>query len=418
MSYRTLLVVGTATLFVMAATETHAGSAFDHALATSKPLIESNLRLENVDQAGFANRAEALTWRNRIGWQTGVFHDWSALVEIEATAASVERYNSTVNGKTAYPTVTDPQVVELHRAQLQWAPSKTTSLTIGRQRIILDDGRFVGNSGWRQDDQVFDAARFDTTLGKLNVTTAYLSRINRVVGDEKDWNSRSYLLNASYPVSPALKVTGFAYVLRFSTAATNPAAADATNARASSVDVAGLRAAGSVVRGKTTFGYVAQYAGERNGGQNPQSFHLHESMLEVSAATKLWSGKLNYESLAGNGMVGFVAPLTSAHAFQGFADAFSATGGNKTFAAGLNDLNATVAVNLPGKLKPVLSAVWHDFRSDVGSARIGTEWDAVATVQLTPRLSAMLKYADFEKGSAAGAPASRTKTWVALQYKL
>ena len=220
------------------------------------------------------------------------------------------------------------------------------------------------------------------------------------------------------PLPAELKVTGFAYVLRFSTAATNPAAADATNARASSVDVAGLRAAGSVVRGKTTFGYVAQYAGERNGGQNPQSFHLHESMLEVSAATKLWSGKLNYESLAGNGMVGFVAPLTSAHAFQGFADAFSATGGNKTFAAGLNDLNATVAVNLPGKLKPVLSAVWHDFRSDVGSARIGTEWDAVATVQLTPRLSAMLKYADFEKGSAAGAPASRTKTWVALQYKL
>lgn len=405
-------------LSVMLAGQSQAGSAFDHALATSKPLIESNLRLENVDQAGIANRAEALTWRNRIGWQTGAFHNWTALVEIEATAAAVERYNSTVNGKTAYPTVTDPQVVELHRAQLQWAPSKTTSLTIGRQRIILDDARFVGNSGWRQDDQVFDAVRFDTAVGRLNVTTAYLSRIDRIVGDEKDWNSRSYLLNANYPVSTALKLTGFAYVLRFSTAATNPVAADATNARASSVDIAGLRAAGSAVHGKTTFGYVAQYASERNAGQNPQSFHLSESMVEVSAATRLWSGKLNYEMLGGNGTVGFVAPLTSAHAFQGFADAFSATGGNKTFAAGLKDLNATVAVNLPGKLKPVLSTVWHDFRTDVGSARIGTEWDAVATVQLTPHLSAMLKYADFEKGSAVGAPASRTKTWVALQYKL
>jgi len=417
MSGKILLMAGTA-LLSMAATQAQAGSAFDHALATSKPLFESNLRLENVDQAGFANRAEALTWRNRAGWQTGAFHNWSALVEIEATAAPIERYNSTVNGKTAYPTVTDPQVVELHRAQLQWAPSKTTSLTIGRQRIILDDGRFIGNSGWRQDDQVFDAVRVDTAVGRLNVTTAYLSRVNRVVGDEKDWNSRSYLINASYPVAPALKLTVFAYGLRFSTAATNPVAADAANARASSVDIAGLRASGSVAHAGATFGYVAQYASERNGGQNPQSFDLHESMFEVSAATKLWSGKLNYESLSGNGTVGFVAPLTSAHAFQGFADAFSATGGNKTFAAGLNDLNATIAFNLPGKLKPVLSAVWHDFRTDVGDAHIGTEWDAVATVQLTPRLSAMLKYADFEKATAAGAPASRTKTWVALQYKL
>jgi len=405
-------------LSLTAATHALADIALDHALATSKPILESNLRLENVDQAGFARNAEALTWRNRVGWQTGAFHTWSALVEIEATAAPVERYNSTVNGKTAYPTVTDPQVVELHRAQLQWAPSKTTALTIGRQRIILDDARFVGNSGWRQDDQVFDAVRFDTAVGKLAVSTAYIGRVNRVVGDEKDWHSRSYLLNASYPVGPVLKLTGFAYILRFSTAATSPVAADVANARASSVDIGGLRASGSLAHAGTTFGYVAQYAAERNGGQNPQSFHLHETMLEVSAATKLWTGKLNYETLAGNGTVGFVAPLTSAHAFQGFADAFSATGGNKTFVNGLDDLNATIAFNLPGKLKPVLSAVYHDFRADLGGARIGTEWDAVATAQVTPRLSLLLKYADFEKGTAIGAPASRTKTWVAVQYKL
>ncbi len=418
MSYRILLTAGTATLSILATSSAGAETALAHALSTSKPLIESNLRLENVDQAGFANAAEALTWRNRIGWQSGTFHNWTALIEVEATAAPIERYNSTANGKTTYPTITDPQVVELHRAQLQWAPSKTTGLTIGRQRIVLDDGRFVGNSGWRQDDQVFDAVRFDTTAGKLTVTTAYLSRINRVVGEEKDWHSRSYLVNASYPVSPALKLAGFAYVLRFSTAATTPVVADAVNARASSVDIAGLRASGSVVRGKTTFGYVAQYAAERNGGQNPQSVYLHETMIEVSAATKLLSGKLNYESLGGNGTVGFVAPLTSAHAFQGFADAFSATGGNKTFAAGLHDLNATLAVNLPYRHKPVLSVIYHDFHTGIGNSRIGTEWDAVATIALTPRLSAMVKYADFERGNAAGAPASRTKTWLALQYKL
>ena len=34
-----------------------------------------------------------------------------------------------------------------------------TTVTLGRQRIVLDDHRFVGNVGWRQNEQTFDAIR-------------------------------------------------------------------------------------------------------------------------------------------------------------------------------------------------------------------------------------------------------------------
>ena len=382
-----------------------------------KPLLESSLRLEEVDQQGIARKAEALTWRNRFGVQTAEVNHLSALIEFENTTPLVEHYNSTVNGKTQYPGVNDPDVTELNRAQITWSPDKTTAVTLGRQRIILDDARFVGNAGWRQDEQTFDALRLDTGKGKFKVTAAYVSRVNRVIGDEKDWNSNSWLFNASYDVGPALKLTGFDYSLRFTTDAKHPVAADAANARASSVDIAGLRAAGSRKYANGTVGYVAQYASETDGHGNPQHFRLNESMFEVNGTYKLLSGRINYESLGGNGTVGFVAPLASPHPFQGFADAFSATGGNKTFVDGLRDLSETVTLNLPAKFKPALSLVYHDFDTVHARRDLASEWDVVATAALTPHLSLMVKYADFHKEDPT-APASRTKTWIMLQYKL
>ncbi len=382
-----------------------------------KPLLESSLRFENVDQQGFAKDAEALTWRNRFGIQTAEVNHVTALVEFENTAVLTEHYNSTVNGKTQYPGVNDPDVTELNRAQVTWAPDKTTAVTLGRQRIILDDARFVGNAGWRQDEQTFDALRLDTGAGKFKVTAAYVSHVNRVIGDEKDWNSNSWLLNASYDFGTVAKVTGFDYSLRFTTDAKHPLAADAANARASSVDIMGLRVAGGHKYASGAIGYAAQYASETDGHGNPQNFKLQESMFELNGSYKLVSGKVNYESLGGNGTVGFITPLASPHPFQGYADAFSATGGNKTFADGIKDLSATLSLNLPGKYKPVLSAVYHDFDTVHLKRNLATETDLVATAALTSKLSLMLKYADFHKDDPA-APASRTKTWVMFQYKL
>lgn len=408
----------TSSLMALCAALTTAAHAADTPSAPAlKPILESNLRLETVDQQDIARKAEALTWRNRIGFQTAEINHFTALFEAETTAPLVEHYNSTVNGKTQYPGVNDPDVTELNRAQITWAPDKITAVTFGRQRIVLDDARFVGNAGWRQDEQTFDALRLDTGTGRFKVTAAYVSRVNRVIGDEKDWNSNSWLINASYDFGPALKLTGFDYSLRFTAAAKNPTAADATNARASSVDIAGLRAAGSHKYASGSVGYVAQYARESDGHGNPQNFHLSESMFEVNGSYKMLTGRINYESLGGNGTVGFVAPLASPHPFQGFADAFSATGGNKTFVDGIRDLSETVTVNIPGKLKPALSLTYHDFDAVHNRRDLASEVDVVGTAALTPQLSLMVKYADFHKDDPS-APASRNKTWLILSYKM
>ena len=58
--------------------------------------------------------------------------------------------------------VADPEALELNRLQLAWT-DKSANATLGRQRIVLDDGRFVGSVGFRQNEQTFDAVRLGYT---------------------------------------------------------------------------------------------------------------------------------------------------------------------------------------------------------------------------------------------------------------
>lgn len=411
-------ILGTISLIALIVPNLSQAQTIGDALKATKPIIELNTRYETVDQVGIANEAEALTSRLRFGVQTGKYKNWSFLAEMDAIAAFTDDYNSTINGKTSFPNVVDPDGAELNRLQLVYTPSKTTSITIGRQRIILDDARFVGNVGWRQDEQTFDALRFDTKIGKLSVTAAYLDKINRIVLDERDWKSDSYIVNASYAYSDAVKLTGFAYLLDFSDSKGVTAAA----AKASSTNTYGARVSGSKKHGEYIFGYAAQYAKQTDTGLNPANFELGEYMLEGSVKYKKLTLKANYEVLEGNGVVGFVTPLGTNHAFQGFSDVFAGTGGNKTLANGIKDLAVSAIIALPAPKtakyfkNPMLNITYHDFKTDHLGLDIGEELDAVFTFAITPKLSGMIKYADFDRALST-MPASRTKTWVQLAYK-
>ena len=94
-------------------------------------------------------------------------------------------YNSTVNGKTAYPVVADAETYELNRLQLTNTSIADTTLTVGRQRINLDDQRFVGNVGWRQNEQTYDSVRVvNKTIPNLTVDLTYVDQVNRVFGKD------------------------------------------------------------------------------------------------------------------------------------------------------------------------------------------------------------------------------------------
>jgi len=185
---------------------------------TIKPLLDLRLRWENVDQDGIAKQADAVTLRARAGAQitTGAF---TLLGEAEGTAAPVEHYFSGLNRNTQHPLVPDPENIELNRLQLQYRPVKQVAITGGRQRINIEDQRFVGSVGWRQNEQTFDAARVELGSPKgLQADVTYAWSVRTIWGvdgtgpRQQSVKGDNIFATVSYP-TPIGKLTGFGIIV-------------------------------------------------------------------------------------------------------------------------------------------------------------------------------------------------------------
>ena len=210
------------------------GSPGDAILA-GKLIFETRARYETVDQKRtpvLTAEAEGATIRTRLGWETGDWHGLKGLVEFEdVRQIGAEHFAVNVPGATTpplngadkakYPLINDPDVTELNRLQLTWTPNAAFQGTLGRQRILIDDQRFIGNVGWRQDEQTFDALRLDGAWGRFKATYAYVIHVNRILGELRDWDSDSHLFNATWSPAEQLRLEGFAYVLDFGNSAAN-----------------------------------------------------------------------------------------------------------------------------------------------------------------------------------------------------
>src|SRR6266849_3967691 len=123
------------------------------AAAASKPIVDVRLRYEDVEQVPLPIDAVALTLRARLGVETGNAWGTALLVEGNFLTPLIADYrkDNAVAVNTKYPVVADPRDHAINRLQLTNTSLPETAITLGRQRINLDDQRFVGNVGWRQD---------------------------------------------------------------------------------------------------------------------------------------------------------------------------------------------------------------------------------------------------------------------------
>lgn len=394
-----------AALTLAAGGAAHAADTGDlvEAIAKGKPILEFRPRYENVDQANLARDAEAFTLRTRLGWETASWNGFKALIEFEdVRQLGSEHYNTTINGKTTFPIIADPDVTEVNRAQITWTPNKDFTATLGRQRVNLDDQRFIGSVGWRQDEQTLDAVRGDFTHGKFKATYLYIGQVNRIYGEALDWDSDSHAFNATYGFSDAFKLQGFLYAFQFK------------QAPASSTKTWGLRATGAVKLAPFKLAYAASYAKQTDYRNNPGDFSLDYWMGEAAATYDIYTVKVNYESLEGDGKRGFATPLATLHAFQGWADVFLTTP-----TRGIDDVNVSLSIKPKLKLAHLsnveLFVRHHDFSFQQGSGSLGTEWDAQITANFTKQLTGIAKLADYD--GVAGFP-SRRKVWLGLEFKL
>ena len=122
--------------------------------------------------------AKAHTLRTNFGIESGEYKGLKALVEAQmVTHLGSEKFNSLNNGETGFSTVADPDTVELNRAWVEFSGLPETSIKLGRQFINLNNQRFVGTVGWRQNDQTFDSFTVsNTSIDKLKIQYSYVGQ--------------------------------------------------------------------------------------------------------------------------------------------------------------------------------------------------------------------------------------------------
>lgn len=372
-----------------------------------KFILDMRLRGEAVDQDGKADDAEALTLRTRFGYESENYDGFQFLVEGENTVHLVDDFNDTINGLGNFPVVADPESTQLNRLHISYDGIENTKAILGRQRIILGDARYIGNVGFRQNEQTFDAVVLShKPTEKISLTYAYINKAITLFGEkspkaELDMDTHTLWAGLKTQVGT---VTAFGILADFDD---NAAASNATY---------GLNLAGSISDKEdgVSLSYKFEYARQKDYGNSPTSFELDMYRSEVGLKTGPFAAGLGVELLEGNGARGFTTPMATLHKYQGFADAFLSTP-----ADGIRDLyaKASYKVKNPPLVKGLsFAVVYHDYETENGGHNLGSEIDAVATAKINDRTSLQLKYANFN-GSSMG-PADREKIWLALSWKL
>ncbi|MDI1252793.1 alginate export family protein [Thermomonas sp.] len=370
------------------------------------PTWNLRLRHEQVDDGAFARDAIADTLRLRAGLHFAFPHGWSALLEGEGIASAGNHYNSGANGRTAYPAVIDPSGAELNQSWIAWNGAKGAA-KFGRQRILIDNQRWVGNVGWRQNEQTFDALSLEyKPIAGLTLRYDWLDRVHRVSGDDardplaRERNLESHLFNAAWKHGTQ-QVVGYACLHHDQDVAS------------ASTSTYGLRWTGDRLRDGNGWGWTAEAANQRNYSTNPLHFSHSYWLLEPAYNWHGTSFKAGWEHLGGNGSHALQTPLATLHAFNGWDDKFLATP-----AGGLNDryLSASGKFGHIRDGRFAWALAWHDYRADTalaGFGHYGSEWNASLGFPLATRVQALLKIADYRADRFAR---DTTKVWLQVEW--
>ncbi len=352
------------------ARESKAGGTIIDALTGGKVSLGLRYRIEVVDADNFAKKATASTLRTALGYKTGTYKGFDAFIQMEDVSdiGLGNRYNNKgfdgfSNGVTTRPVVADPDGTDLLQAFVHYK-NQGSDVKLGVQEITLDDHRFIGNVGWRQHHQSYDAIRYtNTDIENLTINYAFISSVNRIFRQRVD--SAHHLLNAQYKLKDIGTITGYTYLLKYRNSAFKNA----------STDTFGVEFKGAhKMNVKTSLTYEAEFAHQIDEGRNANHVDANYFHFSLGGKYQKYGVQIGWERLEGSAADGqFQTPLATLHAMNGWADMFLSTPTN-----GLDDIYVKVFGPLGKKAKWNLT--YHDFSSASGGAGdYGTEFDGVIT---------------------------------------
>ena len=364
---------------------------------------DARVRFEEVEQDNALLDATSLTLRVRAGIETPNWDGFSVLAEFEGVEAfGSEDFNSGSNGRTQYSTVLDPEDAEINQLVLRYR-NGGHYVQAGRQRMVLDNARFFGDVGYRQNQQTFDAITYMNTVKQGHqFRYAYMTRARRFLSDEHplgEIDMNSHLLNYRLQRLNGDSFTAYAYLIDMDT----PAVVQNSTA------TFGLRYSGTWPTRAAALLYTVEYANQSDYADGASTNDADYLVAEVGLKFRNeWVVKAGHERLGGDGTFGFQVPFGTNHAFNGLADLFA--GGTPPNGVVDNYLKLTAPV-LGARVR--LAA--HDFAADAGGADYGREIDIEIGKRFAERFGVSLLYADYNADSFA-VDTRKLAIWLDFRY--
>jgi hypothetical protein len=344
--------------------------------------IDLRYRLESVDSESFDKDATASTLRGALTYETAPLRGFFAGVSFETVTAigNDELYNNAGdgdlwNGVTDRPVVADPEIVEVDQIYLAYRGWHGLEIRAGRFGYTLDNQRFIGIAGWRQNHRSYEAASIAVgTTDTLLARYAYLGRVYFNTGDSPGIDA--HLLHLSRELGPG-SISGYAYLLDWDDEARAPLSSATYGARF--VGLGELR--------QIDLLYFAEYARQVDHGDNPQDFGLDYTHLGFGVRKGSWTVRGAWELRDGDGISAVQSPLGTNHGKNGFADRLVVNPPD-----GSHDYYVRLAMD---RERWEWLIDYHDFQSARSGDRLGTELDLQAGYSPTEMLSVYLKVAHY-----------------------
>lgn len=411
--------------------------------------FEFRPRYEVVQQQGKQD-AQAVTARVLAGYTTPQAGGFGATLElIGVAAADTATYGVPVEplprvSNPAYASILDPVASNFNQAYVSYDGFAHTRILAGRQMIELDDQRFVGNVGFRQNMQTYDGLSVvNHPQSDFRVMAAYLFGEKNVLNQEVNMNT--FLAEADWTRYAVAHIDVFGYWYGNqenaggSTVSGNdailPGAALCGAGPGSANSLVDPQACNSATLGMRLHGdipladawqasYVAEYARQNSwdGGYSAIGNDFDHFDGTLHWGTMYASADYMLMGANANGTYGFQTPMATKHAFNGWAEMFLTTPKE-----GLRSNYATVGdQNVYGF--DVLVR-YYRFATDYQGTDLGHEWDwsighplarnvdfVVQLADFTVNASGAASYADLQPGKPAGLE-NTTAMWAMLTAK-
>ena len=393
--------VALAAPLVIAAPLSQAADSFLVAPEMGTINFDTRIRYEDVNDETSKKDADALTARIRLGYLTPEFSGFKAFAEVESTTPLGSRdYNegATLNAgadRSKYSPIADPDnSAELNQAWVSYSGFDDTLIKFGRQRVILDNARFVGNVGWRQNEQAYDALTVvNTSIQDTQVVLGYVDNVQTIFGTH--FEADVPLFNVKYSGLPFGDLTAYGYFI------------DVDGSLTTDRDTLGLRFNGSTkVSDDLSVLYTAEYAQQVIDRailtDEDVDYYLFEAGVTFSGIT----AKISHEVQEANNGASFKTPLGTNHKFNGWADQFL-----ETPADGLEDTFLTLSTKVSGVK---LMAVYHEFNAEDSGVDYGSEMDFLAVKKFGKNYTVLAKYASYSRGDsfAVSGRDDKDKFWI------